>query len=146
MTKANEIKDLYKSLLLQDKLTQYGKRKLVQILEEKDREIIRLGRKANEYKKAINCKDCDCSVCEAHINTLELIAEIEKKDIALKECERNLIEERQNRIKKDKQIDLMAEYIDFDKMNFECSSLCVKDNCQKECIKQYFEKKAEEDK
>lgn len=48
--------------------------------------------------------------------------------------------------KKDKQIDLMAEYIDFDKMNFECSSLCVKDNCQKECIKQYFKKKAEEDK
>lgn len=46
---------------------------------------------------------------------------------------------------KDKQIDLMAEYIDFDKMNFECSSLCVKDNGQKDCIKQYFENKVRQE-
>lgn len=109
-------------------------------IEDKDREIIRLGRKANEYKKAINCKDCDCCICEAHINTLELRAEIEKKDIALRECERNLIEERQNRIKEDKIINLMAE--DIYGYQIECNRY-FKD---KEEVIKYFEKKAEEEK
>lgn len=46
--------------------------------------------------------------------------------------------------KKDKIIDEMVKYIDFDKMDFQCSSLCVKENCQEEYIKQYFEKKVGE--
>ena len=124
-------------------------------IEDKDREIIRLGRKANEYKKAINCKDCDCCICEAHINTLELRAEIEKKDIALRECERNLIEERQNRIKEGKIIDLMANHIATSDSNL-CQYLDMTTKCKyyagdngklcDNCIKQYFEKKAEESK
>jgi hypothetical protein len=55
-------------------------------IEENNREIVRLGKTANEYKKAINCKDCDCCVCDAHINTLELRAEIEKKDKIITEA------------------------------------------------------------
>lgn len=90
-------------------------------IEDKDREIIRLGRKANEYKKAINCKDCDCCICEAHINTLELRAEIEKKD---------------------KQIDLMAEELVKSHEWFYSEF----DNYTKEDFIKYFEKKAEESK
>ena len=41
-----------------------------------------------------------------------------------------------------KMVELMAEYIDFDKMNFNCSSLCVKEGCREECIIDYFRKKA----
>jgi len=58
----------------------------------------------------------------------------------------NIIKAQQAEIeKKDKIIDLMSEYVDFDKMDFQCSSLCVKENCQKECIKQYFEKQIEKE-
>ena len=88
-------------------------------IEEKDREIIRCSRAANEYKKAVKCKECDCSICEAHINTLELSEEIEKKD---------------------KIIDLMAE--DIYGYQIECNRY-FKD---KEEVIKYFEKKAEEDK
>ena len=97
--------------------------KLKEEIEEKDREIIRLGRKANEYEKAINCKDCDCCICEAHINTLELRAEIEKKD---------------------KQIDLMANNLIGVVFSNNDNKEILFDN--KEDVKQYFEKKAEEDK
>lgn len=44
---------------------------------------------------------------------------------------------------KDKMIDEMAEHIDFEKMNFDCSPLCVRPNCEISCIKEYFRKKAE---
>lgn len=45
--------------------------------------------------------------------------------------------------KKDERvIEEMAEYIDFDKMNFNCG-MCVHDGCQKECIIDYFRKKCE---
>ena len=82
-------------------------------------------------------------------------AEIENKDIALRECERNLIEERQNRIKKDKMIDLMANHIATSDSNL-CQYLDMTTKCKyyagengklcDNCIKQYFEKKSEEDK
>ena len=39
-------------------------------------------------------------------------------------------------------IELMAEYIDFDKIDLNCTSLCVKDNCREQCIIDYFKKKA----
>jgi uncharacterized protein (DUF3084 family) len=55
-------------------------------IEDNNKEIVRLGKTANEYKKAINCKDCDCCVCDAHINTLELRAEIEKQDKIIAEA------------------------------------------------------------
>ena len=42
----------------------------------------------------------------------------------------------------EKVIEEMAEYIDFDKMNFNCG-MCVYDGCQKECIIDYFRKKCE---
>ncbi len=43
----------------------------------------------------------------------------------------------------DKMIDEMAEYIDFDKMNFGCSPLCFRPNCKTKCIKEYLRKKVE---
>lgn len=86
-------------------------------------------------------------------------AEIENKDIALRECERNLIEERQNRIKEDKIINLMAEdkYENINmlqmanigkKINYDPTKLFngIPDKEAIKIIKQYFEKKAEEDK
>lgn len=87
---------------------------------------------------------------EALLNFIEKQqAEIEKKDIALKECERNLIEERTQRIKKDKIIDEMAEnivrsdsdlceYIELTYKNNKCQ---VGSDC-KQCIIEYFTKKA----
>ena len=42
----------------------------------------------------------------------------------------------------EKMIELMAEYIDFDKMDFNCSSLCVKEGCREECVIEFFRKKA----
>ena len=44
----------------------------------------------------------------------------------------------------EKIIELMVEYIDFDKIELNCSSLCVKDNCREQCIIEYFKKKARE--
>ncbi len=41
----------------------------------------------------------------------------------------------------EKMIELMAEYIDFDKMEFNCTSLCVKEGCREECIIEFFRKK-----
>lgn len=51
---------------------------VLDMLKEKDKEIIKLSERANEYKKAITCKDCDCSICQAHINNLKLREEIEE--------------------------------------------------------------------
>lgn len=59
----------------------------------------------------------------------------------------NLLQIQQEEMeKKDKIIDEMTDYIDFDKIELNCSSLCVKEECQKECIKQYFERKINDDK
>lgn len=44
----------------------------------------------------------------------------------------------------EKMIDLMAQYIDFDKMDFNCSNLCVHDGCIEECVIKYFKKQAKE--
>lgn len=68
-------------------------------------------------------------------------AEIENKDIALRECERNLIEERQNRIKEGKIIDLMAKELVKAHEWFYSKF----DNYTKEDFIKYFEKKAEEE-
>ena len=69
------------------------------------------------------------------------ICNIEDLEIIL-----NLIKKQQAELeKKDNLIDLMTEYVDFDKMDFQCSSLCVKEKCQKEWIKQYFEKQVEKE-
>ena len=78
--------------------------------------------------------------------------ELEKKDIALKECERNLIEERNERIKKDKIINEMAEYLAIirdcpneDKgANIDCENRCsIDDDIYAECWKLYFERESE---
>lgn len=56
----------------------------------------------------------------------------------------NLVKKQQEELeKKDKIIDEMAKYIDFEEMDFNCSCLCVKEGCQEQCIKQYFENKVE---
>ena len=104
-----------------------------------------------KIEKKILIGECEKSIgVPIYISDLKIVlnlienqkAELEKKDIALKECERNLIEERQNRIKKDKQIDLMAEWLYKDDTSFGYGNL--KDVNTSEKIKQYFEKKTEE--
>lgn len=45
---------------------------------------------------------------------------------------------------KNRQIDLMAKYIDINDFDINCSSLCVHEDCQEECIKQYFVEQAKE--
>lgn len=91
-----------------------------------------------EEMKAVN--NLWSSVTDVMFNVLYSQEDLQKDlKIAL-----NLIQKQQKEIeKKDKIIDRMAEYIDFDKMNFNCSSLCVKENCQEECTKQYFENEVE---
>ena len=37
----------------------------------------------------------------------------------------------------------MVEYIDIEKMDFQCSSLCVRPGCEINCIQEYFRKKVE---
>lgn len=98
-------------------------------------------------------------------------AELEKKDIEitkLKKHNKDLLRKLRNRVKevkkltkyslykkefaklnreiekKDKIIDEMASYIDIDGLDIDCSSLCVHENCEEECIKQYFKNKVEE--
>ena len=162
---------------------------VLNMLKEKDKEIIKLAERANEYKKAITCKDCDCSICQAHINNLKLREEIElAKEQLKKQCEiadeRNDLlvkvqklqkenEEKDKKIKKnlditikniitdeliqqkneeiilkDKQIDLMAEYIadisdcplENCDTDLDCENRCNAD-IEKECWIKYFENK-----
>lgn len=68
---------------------------VLNMLKEKDKEIIKLSERANEYKKAITCKDCDCSICQAHINNLKLREEnelakeqLEKQNREIEELEK----------------------------------------------------------
>lgn len=88
-------------------------------------------------------------------------AEIEKKDITLKVCEEKLIKERQERIKKDKIINLMAEiiatlavnssiiqkqikekYCEFVNSDEDC---CWKTNKKcSDCVKEYIQKQVKE--
>lgn len=77
-----------------------------------------------------------------HIETvLNLISklqkELDKKNICLRACEDNLIKERQLRIKQDKVIDLMAEYLNENNREFWTDDI--------EETKQYFFKKVEEE-
>ena len=104
-------------------------------LEKKEKEIARLGKTANEYKKAIQCEKCNCSVCEAHINTLELRAELEKKDKIINEMS-NFINSMSN--------ELVAETGD-NNLEFCKMQKCIDNgeiDCE-ECIKEYFTNKAE---
>ena len=45
--------------------------------------------------------------------------------------------------KKDKMIDEMAKYVEFEKMDFNCSPMCIHEGCIEECIKEYFTNKVE---
>lgn len=72
-------------------------------------------------------------ISTTNIDTTEIAREMERK---------NDIEEKQNRIKKDKQIDLMAEEIAFNHdINSYEDVLTIKKQ-----LKEKYEKKAEEDK
>ena len=59
--------------------------------------------------------------------------------LPLKDLMEELIEKNKEQ---EKVIELMAEYIDFDKIELNCTSLCVKDGCRENCIIDYFRKKA----
>lgn len=83
--------------------------------------------------------------------------ELKDTDVGAIETILSLIKEQQEEIeKKDKQIDLMAEMIDelseyytryHGKNNEFCKEICIeKDIDCRDCIKQYFERKAEDEK
>ncbi|MBO5179294.1 MAG: hypothetical protein J6B87_02990 [Clostridia bacterium] len=58
------------------------------------------------------------------------------------EIGKDLLKAHEKNEEQEKIIELMAEYIDFDKIELNCSSLCVKDNCREQCIIEYFKMKA----
>ena len=63
----------------------------------------------------------------------------------LQECQKENMLLRKIIKEQGKIIELMAEYIDFDKIDLNCTSLCVKDNCREQCIIDYFKKKARDE-
>lgn len=97
-----------------------------------------------------------------------LIQKLQKENEKLKSKNQDLLRKLRNRVKevkklnkyslykiefanlnkqireKDKIIDLMEKYIDFDRLDFKCSSLCVHEGCQEECAREYFEKQVKE--
>lgn len=98
--------------------------------EEEKKAIERLEEQLNFWKKQ-NIKNSDCEII------LNLITKLQKE-----------------KEEKDKQIDLMAEWISercFYKDDYSNSCEIMQDSCSKEddckhCIKQYFERKAENEK
>ena len=98
--------------------------------EEEKKAIERLEEQLNFWKKQ-NIKNSDCEII------LNLITKLQKE-----------------KEEKDKQIDLMAEWISercFYKDDYSNSCEIMQDSCSKEddckhCIKQYFERKAEDEK
>lgn len=89
----------------------------------------------------------DIKILEEFIEHIKFVEERTLYELEAKErCKKRYkaIENLLKAYKQDeKMIDLMAEYIDFDKMDFNCSSLCIKEGCQEDCIKEYFRKKVE---
>lgn len=94
-------------------------------LNERDKKIIAEMKIAEKLQKEEGCKLLDCNVVTNNINLRIEIIDLKRE---MREQE--------------KIIELMAEYIDFDKIDLNCSSLCVKDNCREQCIIEYFKKKA----
>lgn len=89
---------------------------------------------------------------EAITRVLDLIEKQQKQIDKLKNQNKLASEEHEKRFnkfeaeleKKDKIIDEMASCIDINGLDIDCSSLCIHENCEEECIKEYFEKKMEE--
>ena len=94
-------------------------------LTERDRKILNEARKVQKLRREQGCRLVDCGVVINNTNLRIEIIDLKRK---IREQE--------------KMVELMAEYIDFDKMNFNCSSLCVKEGCREECIIEFFRKKA----
>ena len=64
--------------------------------------------------------------------------EIEKYKYLYQKALDNTIKADRDNLKKNKIIDEMANYIDLEKMDFECNSMCIHEGCIEECIKEYF--------
>lgn len=104
------------------------------LLEKYKKDYISTSKRTNEYKKAIECEKCNCSVCQAHLNNIELQAELEKKDKIINELE-DIFYNYQ-----------LCEYELTDCTYRKCEYIADDENppC-KECIKNYFEEKATND-
>ncbi len=80
---------------------------------------------------------------EEQINLTERVQQNYKNAFYEKSIENTKL--RDKIYEQEKIIELMAEYIDFDKIDLNCTSLCVKDNCREQCIIDYFKKKARDE-
>lgn len=101
-----------------------------QKLDKLQKENSKLNKENQALYESINCDDDNMLAREYQ----KLKKELDKKDICLKACEENLIKERQERIRKDKVIDLMA-----DKLS-ERSEWYTKERWKEICYKQVEEK------
>ena len=105
---------------------------VLNMIKEKDREIEHQIEKRNNQKAELSILNEKQKEMNKLMNTAKSYKGMFKK--LQKESE-----------KKDKQIDLMAEYIDGDDTSL-ANYLCRKNGkCNKEMIKQYFERKARND-
>lgn len=122
------------------------------LLEKYKKDYISTSKRTNEYKKAIECEKCNCSVCQAHLNNIELQAELEKKDKESHFIQSELDIANAKIIKLNKMIDLMAYDIATNDSDL-CQYINETIRCKKyagenkltcdECIKQYYERKVE---
>lgn len=156
----NEELEKLKSLLYTDSLTQYGKRKLMKtyedIIKEKDKQIEKLQNEKqllNEFIYITGGKDIPKDITVTRYVTIQREGYFQGREEERK-IARKYFNEIQEELKcKDKQIDLMAEFInkqDIDEdicknnMSDLCDEFGLGINCIK-CIKQYFESKSKEE-
>lgn len=157
----NEELEKLKSLLYTDSLTQYGKRKLMKtyedIIKEKDKQIEKLQNEKqllNEFIYITGGKDIPKDITVTRYVTIQREGYFQGREEERK-IARKYFNEIQEELKcKDKQIDLMAEFI-FQNIDVEediCDSAyveCTQETSQDitciNCIKQYFESKSKEE-
>lgn len=107
-------------------------------VKEKDREQEILYQNEEYYRD-------DIEQNELFLKMLHLISNlIEKQNKESEEKEALYKKALSDLVIAEKMTDEMAEYIDFDKMNFYCSPLCFRPNCKISCIKEHFRKKIQE--
>ena len=104
-----------------------GLETLLNLIQRQDRQIQKLENKNKDLLRKLR-------------NRVKEVNKLIKYSANNKEMSRlNKMLERKNR-----QIDIMSKYIDIKEFDINCSSLCVHEDCQEECIKQYFAEQAKE--
>lgn len=100
---------------------------LLNLIQRQDRQIQKLENKNKDLLRKLR-------------NRVKEVNKLIKYSAYKKEFSRlNTMLEQKNR-----QIDLMAKYIDINDFDINCSSFCVHEDCQEDCIKQYFVEQAKE--